>query len=288
MLDDPRLSLGINSGKCDPSSPAAASASRRTSSATKCSPGSWTRPTSGSARAAGSSSATTPTPAQGSRRARDDRGAERARRRGSHDRRHRRRHLRHDDAELLLPRQRPGAAGEDGLPRTMPTFDIRQQCSRLPLRPRPRRLADPQRQVQAHAARRRRRAHAVHAVAERMGHHHRPRGPRGHAGGVRARTPRIRDRTVLFGDGAGAVVDRGERERRRAASSRRSSSRDGSNIEALYVPGVGFRTPPVHRPRPDRPRRSDPGDGRPRRLQGGRVAHARSRPRRLRRGGRRR
>jgi 3-oxoacyl-[acyl-carrier-protein] synthase-3 len=54
----------------------------------------------------------------------------------------------------------------------------------------------------------------------------------------------IRDRTVLFGDGAGAVVveahDNGDG---RGLLETRLFT-DGSNIEALFVPGVGFR----HRP----------------------------------------
>jgi 3-oxoacyl-[acyl-carrier-protein] synthase-3 len=53
----------------------------------------------------------------------------------------------------------------------------------------------------------------------------------------------IRDRTVLFGDGAGAVVvEAGEDDGRGFLASKLFT--DGSNIEALYVPGVGFR----HRP----------------------------------------
>ena len=53
----------------------------------------------------------------------------------------------------------------------------------------------------------------------------------------------IRDRTVLFGDGAGAmVVEASESEERGFIASKLFS--DGSNIEALYVPGVGFRRRP--------------------------------------------
>lgn len=54
----------------------------------------------------------------------------------------------------------------------------------------------------------------------------------------------IRDRTVLFGDGAGAVViEASEDGSGRGLLASRLFS-DGSNLEALYVPGVGFR----HRP----------------------------------------
>jgi 3-oxoacyl-[acyl-carrier-protein] synthase-3 len=52
----------------------------------------------------------------------------------------------------------------------------------------------------------------------------------------------IRDRTVLFGDGAGAAVVEGVEDGRGVLSTKLFTN--GSNIEALYVPGVGFR----HRP----------------------------------------
>jgi 3-oxoacyl-[acyl-carrier-protein] synthase-3 len=53
----------------------------------------------------------------------------------------------------------------------------------------------------------------------------------------------IRDRTVLFGDGAGAVVVEASENGERGFIATKLFS-DGSNIEALYIPGVGFR----HRP----------------------------------------
>lgn len=53
----------------------------------------------------------------------------------------------------------------------------------------------------------------------------------------------IRDRTVLFGDGAGAVVMEASAGDGRGFMASRLFS-DGSNIEALYMPGAGFR----HRP----------------------------------------
>ena len=53
----------------------------------------------------------------------------------------------------------------------------------------------------------------------------------------------IRDRTVLFGDGAGAVVIEASENGERGFLSARLFT-DGSNIEALYVPGVGFRKRP--------------------------------------------
>jgi 3-oxoacyl-[acyl-carrier-protein] synthase-3 len=59
-----------------------------------------------------------------------------------------------------------------------------------------------------------------------------------------ARNTAIRDRTVLFGDGAGAViVERSEDGDGRGLLAAKLFT-DGSNIEALYIPGVGFR----HRP----------------------------------------
>lgn len=54
----------------------------------------------------------------------------------------------------------------------------------------------------------------------------------------------IRDRTVLFGDGAGAVVaERSENGDGRGLLASKLFT-DGSHIEALYVPGVGFRRRP--------------------------------------------
>src|SRR5437763_6951267 len=53
----------------------------------------------------------------------------------------------------------------------------------------------------------------------------------------------IRDRTVLFGDGAGAVVIEGSQNGNRGFIGAKLFT-DGSNIEALYVPGVGFRRRP--------------------------------------------
>ncbi len=52
----------------------------------------------------------------------------------------------------------------------------------------------------------------------------------------------IRDRTVLFGDGAGAVVVEGSENGAGLLATKLFT--DGSNIEALYVPGLGFRNRP--------------------------------------------
>lgn len=53
----------------------------------------------------------------------------------------------------------------------------------------------------------------------------------------------IRDRTVLFGDGAGAVVIESLENSERGFVAAKLFT-DGSNIETLYVPGVGFRRRP--------------------------------------------
>ena len=53
----------------------------------------------------------------------------------------------------------------------------------------------------------------------------------------------IRDRTVLFGDGAGAVVVEATEDSSRGLLSSKLFT-NGSNIEALYVRGVGFRFRP--------------------------------------------
>jgi len=52
----------------------------------------------------------------------------------------------------------------------------------------------------------------------------------------------IRDRTVLFGDGAGAVVVEGSENGHGLLATKLFTN--GSNIEALFIPGVGFRRRP--------------------------------------------
>ncbi|HET7436426.1 MAG TPA: beta-ketoacyl-ACP synthase III [Thermoanaerobaculia bacterium] len=54
---------------------------------------------------------------------------------------------------------------------------------------------------------------------------------------------KFRDRIVLFGDGAGAVVVEASDDDARGFLTARLFT-NGSNIEALYVPGVGFRKRP--------------------------------------------
>ncbi|MBV8517630.1 MAG: ketoacyl-ACP synthase III [Acidobacteria bacterium] len=58
-----------------------------------------------------------------------------------------------------------------------------------------------------------------------------------------AENTKIRDRTVLFGDGAGAVVVEASDDDARGFLAAKLYT-NGSNIEALYVPGVGFRRRP--------------------------------------------
>jgi 3-oxoacyl-[acyl-carrier-protein] synthase-3 len=60
----------------------------------------------------------------------------------------------------------------------------------------------------------------------------------------RAQNTAIRDRTVLFGDGAGAVVIEAAGDDGSRGLLAAKLHTNGSNIEALYVKGVGFR----HRP----------------------------------------
>lgn len=58
-----------------------------------------------------------------------------------------------------------------------------------------------------------------------------------------AENTKIRDRTVLFGDGAGAVVVEASAEGERGLLASKLFT-NGSNIEALYVEGAGFRLRP--------------------------------------------
>src|ERR1043165_3252480 len=60
---------------------------------------------------------------------------------------------------------------------------------------------------------------------------------------MRALNTKLRDRTVLFGDGAGAVVIEASENGDRGFIAARLYT-NGSNIEALYVSGVGFRRRP--------------------------------------------
>jgi 3-oxoacyl-[acyl-carrier-protein] synthase-3 len=60
----------------------------------------------------------------------------------------------------------------------------------------------------------------------------------------RALNTRFRDRTVLFGDGAGAVVVEASANGDGRGFLGARLYTNGSNIEALYVPGIGFKNRP--------------------------------------------
>ena len=143
---------------------------------------------------------------------------------------------------FYFPGNGPVLQAKMGFPETIPTFDIRQQCSGFLYGLD---LADSLIQ-----SRKYRRLLLVGADV------HTPFMPweNGWAstigGPPRELTPEeysfntsIRDRTVLFGDGAGAVVIESSENGERGFIAARLFT-DGSNIEALYVPGVGFRRRP--------------------------------------------
>jgi 3-oxoacyl-[acyl-carrier-protein] synthase-3 len=141
----------------------------------------------------------------------------------------------------FFPGNGPVLQAKMGLPETIPTFDIRQQCSGFLYGLD---LADSLIRSGKH-----RRVLLIGADV------HTPFMPweRGWVttiGGEAEITPEdyavntsIRDRTVLFGDGAGAVVVEASPNGERGILATKLYT-DGSNIEALYVRGVGFR----HRP----------------------------------------
>jgi 3-oxoacyl-[acyl-carrier-protein] synthase III len=142
----------------------------------------------------------------------------------------------------FFPGNGPVLQAKMGFPESMPTFDIRQQCSGFLYGLD---LADSLIRSGKH-----KRLLLIGADV------HTPFMPWNNGWGitigetVRPVTPeeyefntKIRDRTVLFGDGAGAVVIEASENGDRGFLGAKLFT-DGSNIEALYVPGVGFR----HRP----------------------------------------
>jgi 3-oxoacyl-[acyl-carrier-protein] synthase III len=142
----------------------------------------------------------------------------------------------------FFPGNGPVLQAKMGLPESIPTFDIRQQCSGFLYGLD---LADSLIRSGKH-----KRLLLIGADV------HTPFMPWNNGWGItigeseRAVTPeeyefntKIRDRTVLFGDGAGAVVIEASENGDRGFLGAKLFT-DGSNIEALYVPGVGFR----HRP----------------------------------------
>ena len=143
---------------------------------------------------------------------------------------------------FYFPGNGPVVQAKMGFPESIPTFDIRQQCSGFLYGLE---LADSLIQSAKY-----RRLLLIGADV------HTPFMPwkRGWASTIGEATPEItpedyafntsiRDRTVLFGDGAGAMVIEASENGDRGYIVAKLFT-DGSNIEALYVPGVGFRRRP--------------------------------------------
>ena len=142
----------------------------------------------------------------------------------------------------FFPGNGPVMQAKMGFPEAIPTFDIRQQCSGFLYGLD---LADSLIRSGKH--------HRVLVVGADV---HTPFMPWENGwemtigGKEREVTPEeyaantaIRDRTVLFGDGAGAVVVEASANGERGLLASRLFT-NGSNIEALYVRGVGFRFRP--------------------------------------------
>ncbi len=141
----------------------------------------------------------------------------------------------------FFPGNGPIVQAKMGFPESIPTFDIRQQCSGFLYGLD---LADSL--IRSGKYRR------ILLIGAEV---HSPFMPwqNGWASTIGQETPEVtpeqyaantalRDRTVLFGDGAGAVIVEGREDGRGLLATKLFTN--GSNIEALYVPGVGFR----HRP----------------------------------------
>jgi 3-oxoacyl-[acyl-carrier-protein] synthase-3 len=141
----------------------------------------------------------------------------------------------------FFPGNGPVLQAKMGLPENIPTFDIRQQCSGFLYGLE---LADTLIQ-----SRKYKRVLLIGADVHTpfmpwqngwditIGREDREVTPEEYAANTA-----VRDRTVLFGDGAGAVVFEAGEDGRGVLASKLYTN--GTNIEALYVPGVGFR----HRP----------------------------------------
>lgn len=142
----------------------------------------------------------------------------------------------------FFPGNGPVVQAKMGFPESIPTFDIRQQCSAflygLDLADSLIRSGKYKRLLLIGAE-----VHTPFMPWENgwditIGREDRPVTPEEFAWNTK-----YRDRTVLFGDGAGAVVVEASENGERGFLTAKLFT-DGSNIEALYVPGVGFR----HRP----------------------------------------
>jgi 3-oxoacyl-[acyl-carrier-protein] synthase-3 len=144
--------------------------------------------------------------------------------------------------DFFFPGNGPVVQAKMGFPETTPTFDIRQQCSgflyALDLADSLIRSGKYQRLLVIGAD--------VHTPFmpwqngwdNTIGLADRDVTPEEYAANTA-----IRDRTVLFGDGAGAVVVEASNSDERGFVTARLFT-NGSNIEALYVPGAGFRRRP--------------------------------------------
>jgi 3-oxoacyl-[acyl-carrier-protein] synthase-3 len=143
---------------------------------------------------------------------------------------------------FFFPGNGPVMQARMGFRESIPTFDIRQQCSGFLYALD---LADSLIRSGKHTR--------VLVVGADV---HTPFMPwrRGWASTIGQETPEvsaedyafntsIRDRVVLFGDGAGAVVVEGSENGDRGLIATKLFT-DGSNIEALYTPGLGFRNRP--------------------------------------------
>ncbi|HSP17601.1 MAG TPA: beta-ketoacyl-ACP synthase III [Thermoanaerobaculia bacterium] len=142
----------------------------------------------------------------------------------------------------FFPGNGPVLQANMGLPESIPTFDIRQQCSGflygLDLADSLIRSGKHKRLLLVGAD--------VHTPfmpwqngwGMMIGEAERPITPEEYEFNTK-----IRDRTVLFGDGAGAVVIEASENGDRGFLGAKLYT-DGSNIEALFVPGVGFRFRP--------------------------------------------
>ena len=144
--------------------------------------------------------------------------------------------------DYLFPGNGPVVQAKMGFPETIPTFDIRQQCSGFLYALD---LADSLIRSGKHKR--------ILLIGAEV---HSPFMPWQNGWGTtigevdREVTPEeyaantaIRDRTVLFGDGAGAaVIEAGEDDGRGVLATKLFTN--GTNLEALYVPGLGFRRRP--------------------------------------------
>lgn len=142
----------------------------------------------------------------------------------------------------FFPGNGPVMQARMGFPQSIPTFDIRQQCSGFLYALD---LADSLIRSGKH-----RRVLVVGADVHTpfmpwangwdttIGRSDRQVSPEEYAANTA-----IRDRVVLFGDGGGAVVVEASEDDKRGLLASKLFT-DGSNIEALYIPGVGFRFRP--------------------------------------------